>query len=118
MNKKILLYGLIHLLIINAFGQVEGDVVDQKDIAITNSVIIATDSTGKIVDTAKTDQRGFYFFKGLKPGKYKIEAKAPGFLPAVLMIRVNPNPDNSNDEDDTYYAETLDIILVRPKAPK
>jgi len=118
MKKIILLLGMIHLLFLTASSQVEGDVTDPKEIAITNAVITATDTTGKIVDTVKTDERGFYLFEKLKPGKYTIEAKAPGFLPAARTVRVKPKPANSNNRDDTYYAETLDIILQRPKATK
>lgn len=59
-----------------------------------------------------------YFFRKLKPGKYKIEAKAPGFVNAIHTIRVNTAPADANDNDDTYYAETLDIILRRLKGIK
>jgi hypothetical protein len=106
------------LLAFTAFNQVEGDVTDDKNKAITNAVITATDSTGKTVDIVKTDERGFYFFRKLKPGKYKIEAKAPGFVNAIHSVRVNRAPADANDNDDTYYAETLDIILRRPKPAK
>lgn len=119
MRKKIFFSGILILLAVTAFGQVEGDVLDEKNKAVTNAVITATDSTGKIVDTVRTDQRGFYFFKKLKPGKYKIEAKAPGFLPAVYKnVEVNAAPAGANEGDDTYYAITLDITLIRTKVPK
>ncbi|HNR17662.1 MAG TPA: carboxypeptidase-like regulatory domain-containing protein [Chitinophagaceae bacterium] len=118
MRKKILFSEVFILIAFTAFSQVEGDVTDDKNKGITNVVITATDSTGKTLDTVKTDERGFYFFLKLKPGKYKIEAKAPGFVNATHTIRVNTAPADSNDNDDTYYAETLDIILKRPKGIK
>lgn len=118
MKKFIIFLGLLPLFSSNAFGQLEGDVLDQSGKVITIAIVIATDSTGKVVDTAKTDERGFYFFKTLQPGKYKIEAKAPGFQPTIHTVRIDPAPKDANDTDDTYYAETLDIILTRPKTTR
>lgn len=118
MRKKTLFSVTFILLVFTTLGQVEGDVTDDKNKPITNAVITAMDSTGKSVDTVKTDERGFYFFKKLKPGNYKIVAKAPGFVNAILTIRVHTAPADANDNDDTYYAETLDIILTRPKTTR
>lgn len=101
----------------SARGQVEGDVTDQQNKIVPNAIIIATDTVRKSVDTVKTDERGFYLFKNLKPGIHKIEARAPGFLPTIQFFKVNAAPEGANDTDDTYFAETLDIILKRPKSP-
>ena len=101
---------------IQALGQVEGDVTDKTLKSITNAIIIATDTVTKKVDSTKTDERGFYYFTGLKPGIYKIEARAPGFQPTSSYFKVNKAPEGANETDDTYYAETLDIVLIRPKS--
>lgn len=118
MKKIILLLGTMLLLAGSVIAQIEGDVVDQKDKGVPNALVTATDTARKVTDTVRSDERGFYSFKGLKSGKYKIEAKAVGFLPAVYYVKVNAAPDGANEGDDTYYAETLDIILTRPKVPK
>lgn len=118
MKRFIIFLGLLPLFSSTAFGQLEGDVLDQNNKTVINAIVIATDSTGKVVDTAKTDERGFYFFKKLTPGRYKIEAKAPGFQPAKYTVQIETAPKDANDTDDTYYAETLDIILTRPKTMK
>jgi Carboxypeptidase regulatory-like domain len=115
MKRYILFFAGLFLVSQIAFAQVEGDVVDEKEKAITTAVITATDSTGKVVDTVKTDERGFYNFRKLKPGKYKIEVKATGFQTHAQTISVLPTPKDANDADDTYYAEVLDFILKRPK---
>ena len=47
----------------SAFCQIEGVVIDKKRIAISNATIIVTDSTGKAIDTVKSDKRGGYVFK-------------------------------------------------------
>ena len=116
MNKIILYLPLTLALGLHAGAQVEGDVTDKTLKSITNAIITATDTVTKKVDTTKTDERGFYYFTGLKPGVYKIEAKAPGFQPAVYYFRVNKAPEGANETDDTYFAEILDIILTRPKS--
>ena len=66
MKKLIFFLGLLPLFTLKAFCQLEGDVLDQNNKSVNNAIVIATDSTGKLVDTVKTDDRGFYFFKKLK----------------------------------------------------
>jgi Carboxypeptidase regulatory-like domain len=116
--KRSLSLFLLSIFGLTAFGQVEGDVQDENKKAITNAVIIAKDSTGKIIDTVKTDERGFYHFKKLKPGNYTIEGKAPGFLITTHTTRVIPARSDANESDDTYHADVLDIILKRQKPGK
>ena len=117
--KKIIPFLLLTFALrLHAIAQVEGDVTDKTLKSITNAIITATDTVTKKVDTTKTDERGFYYFTGLKPGIYKIEAKAQGFQPAIYFFKVNKAPEGANETDDTYYAETLDIILTVTKIPK
>lgn len=117
MKKWIIFGGLLFLISNTGFGQVEGDVMDEKETAITNAVLIAKDSSGRS-DTVQTDKRGFYCFRKLKPGNYTIEVKATGFQSMTQMIEVLPTPKDANEADDTYYAEVLDFILKRPKTGK
>jgi hypothetical protein len=112
-------FGGMLLVVQNSFAQIEGLVADKTKLGISNAVIIATDSTGKAIDTVKSDKRGGYAFKGLKPGKYNIEAKAPGFLLASYKnIVVTIAPEGTDDSDDTYYAVRVDITLAPVKASK
>jgi hypothetical protein len=115
--KKIIPFLILSLSYgISALAQVEGDVTDKTLKSITNATITATDTLTKKVDTTKTDDRGFYYFTGLKPGVYKFEAIAPGFQKATYYFKVNKAPEGANETDDTYFAETLDIVLTRPKS--
>ncbi|HSU26771.1 MAG TPA: carboxypeptidase-like regulatory domain-containing protein [Chitinophagaceae bacterium] len=118
MRKFLIIFIAILMAAVRGFAQVEGDVMDVSNKFIPNAIVIATDTVTKKMDTVHTDERGFYFFKNLKPGIHKFEAKATGFLPTVKFFKVNPAPEGANDSDDTYFAETLDIILKRPKSPK
>lgn len=113
-------FGIILLFVINSFAQIQGGVFDQKKEGIPNAIIIATDSARNFIDTVRSDKRGFYAFKGLKPGKYKIEAKAPGFMTAVFEnIQANQeDPDEGIDRDDISSATRLEIVLKPAKVPK
>jgi len=116
--KKIIFLIALPLFGTGVIAQVEGDIVDEQNKPVLHVIIIATDTARKVSDTVKTDERGFYIFKNLKPGIHKFEAKATGFLPGILFFKVNPAPEGANDTDDTYFAETLDFILKRAKVPK
>jgi hypothetical protein len=117
MRRITLLFGTICLLSLKALGQIQGDVIDQKDKGVPNAFIIATDTTRKIVDTVKSDSRGFYEFKNLKPGKYKIEVKANGFKPTVIENIVVKEGDVGIFEVDLYRGQRLDITLTPAKIP-
>ena len=99
-------------------GQIEGNIVDLKNSRMPDVIVIAADSVTNISDTVWSDKRGFYFFKRLKPGKYKLVAKTPGYDPNVSKyILVSAPPAKSDEGDDTYYAIRYDITLVPAKVP-
>ena len=96
-------------------AQLEGSITDKDKRKIPNAIISATDSTGNMMATVTADKRGLYQLKGLQPGKYKIEAKAEGFLTTKLEnVMVTPAPKDADEHDDTRHAIRLDIILKRP----
>lgn len=108
-------------LYVNAVSaQIEGDVRDSKDKGIPKALVIAIDSAGHTVDSARTDDRGFYVFNTLKKGSYKIEVKAIGFISAVFEnIKVIKDVSVPTDETkDVSNATRLDINLTRVKSPK
>ena len=110
--RTVLLTASIFLFTGKLQAQMEGSVRDQNDQGIIKASIVATDSTGKVIDTASTDKRGFYRLTKLKPGKYNIEVKAEGFTPAVFKaVEVEKELKMTSDWDHTYYAVRLDITL-------
>jgi hypothetical protein len=117
--SKISFIALIAFLInTKVLSQIEGIVIDKTKLAINNATVIVNDTTGKAIDTVKSDKRGGYVFKGLKPGKYNVEAKAPGFQTAIFKsIIVSTPPEGTDESDDTYYAIRLDITLTPIKSP-
>jgi len=119
MTRLIFLIGAMLMISFNSFGQIEGVVINKKKIAIANVVIIATDITGRTIDTARSNQKGGYAFSGLKPGKYYVQAKMEGFLPSVYNnIEITTAPEGTDEHDDTYYAVRLDITLTPAKPLK
>ena len=101
------------------FSQIEGSVSDKNKTAIKDVVIFVTDSSGKIIDSVGSDDRGGYFFTGLNPGLYNLNTKSKDFDPASYKnIRVTVAPEGTNEDDDTYYAIRVDIILTRSKTLK
>jgi Carboxypeptidase regulatory-like domain len=107
------------LISISGFSQIQGGVFDLKKQGIANAVVLAIDSSGIIKDSARSDQRGFYMFKGLPTGKYRIEATARGFRTAVYE-NIIANKEFPLDEDsriDISNATRLEIVLKSSNAP-
>lgn len=102
---------------LNSFAQIQGDIVDPNEKGVPNAIIIAIDSVRNTADTVKSDHRGFYEFKNLKPGKYKIEVKASGFKLTINENIVVKEGDVGVFEIDLYRGQRLDIILTPAKVP-
>ena len=120
-HKRLILFlGAMLFLILRGSAQIQGGVFNQKGEGIPNAIIIATDSVRKSIDTAWSDKRGFYIFRVLKLGKYKIEAKAPCFNPSVYEnVEVNEEESSENTgKNDESFATRLEIILKPAKVPK
>ena len=110
--KILFITALLSSIAVKSFCQIEGVVIDKKRAAITGATIIVKDITGKALDTVRSDQRGGYFFKGLKPGKYIVEANATGFNRFISKsIEVTLPPEGTDEGDDSYYAIRLDIVM-------
>lgn len=118
MKKNPVTLIVLLLLSVNASSQIEGDVRSKDSKRITKALIIAIDTTNKIIDSVFSDDNGFYSFEKLKPGKYLIEAKAPGFeiklYKNVIAREKLLNPAAGNDISN---ATRLQIVLL-PAKPK
>lgn len=114
------LSAIICLFAFSGFAQIQGGVFDQKKQGISNALITASDTNRVVIDSVRSDNRGFYIFKGLKPGKYRIEAKATGFRPSVYEnIKANAeDPDEETGRDDISNATRLEIFLKPDTVPK
>lgn len=116
--KKFSSYLLISFISLTAKSQIEGDITDNDGKFLTKIMITATDSLSKKTDTVWSDNRGFYYFPKLKPGKYELQVNTKGFERFVSKyIIVTLPPPNSDEGTDTYYAVRYYIVLRVAKAP-
>ena len=119
MTRKIVLYMMIQLPTFSSFAQVEGNVVDTAGKAIPEAMIIAIDTIKNTADSIKADKVGYYSFKNLKRGKYKIAAMAGGFENAIYenVIVHNEIPADDSGQSDISNAEWMEIVLLPRKVP-
>lgn len=107
------------LFCLKCLSQIEGDVRSNDNKRISKAVIVAMDTTKTIIDSVISGENGFYSFTILKPGKYFIEAKAPGFenrlYKNVIAREKLVDPNKGNDQSN---ATRLQIVLSPPKKPK
>ena len=120
LRRILLSFGIMLLFAVSAFAQIQGDIVNLTGQGVPNAIITATDTVTKVIDTVKSDIRGFYAFNGLRPGNYIIEAKAAGFRSAIYKnIRINEGETGAiKGELDLYRGQRLDISLTPAKIPK
>lgn len=116
--RKFLFFAWIQLSSFIVLSQIQGDVVDQNEKGIPNILIIATDSSRNVMDTVKSDNRGFYSFNRLSSGKYVIQAKAPGYKPVIFQnIIVKEGETGIIRGGDLYSGQRLNITLSVAKSP-
>ena len=116
-------YGKLFLLLVlscfissRSFAQIEGGVTDKNEKPLSNVTITATDSAGVVAETVVSDKRGFYIFSILKKGKYRIEAKTPGYHAILENIIVSREMlPASQRRKDISSSTRLDIILEPDK---
>ncbi|WP_281393774.1 MSCRAMM family protein [Streptomyces bathyalis] len=65
-----------------------GTVRGTNGLPVGDAVIVATDTRGKVIATAKTDAEGGYAFTALTAGHYTLAFSAPAFRPAAESVEV------------------------------
>ena len=91
-----------------------------KKLGIANALIVAIDTSGKVLDSIRSDKRGFYIFKGLHQGRYRIEATATGFRTSVYenILANKEYPVDEYARVDISNATRLEIVLKPVSPPK
>lgn len=111
------------ILLLSSFGasaQIEGNVVDTSGKAIPNATIIIIDSVKNSTDSVKADKTGFFEFKKLNRGKYKIMIKAAGFQNSIhenILVN-NETPVNNPGGGDISNALWLEVVMKPAKRTK
>lgn len=101
-------------------AQIQGGVFDMKKQGIANALVIATDSSGHVMDSVMSDKRGFYIFRGLRPGRYRIEARSTGFHNSIYenILANKEKPVHEDTRVDISNATRLEIVLKPSNPPK
>jgi Carboxypeptidase regulatory-like domain/TonB dependent receptor len=60
-------------------AQLRGTVTDATGAVVANATVTITDAGTNISSTAHTDEKGGYFFTGLRPSTYSVKVEKPGF---------------------------------------
>ena len=117
--RTFIIFGAILATSFKSFAQIQGDIVDPKEKGVPKAIIIAIDSVRNTADTVKSDHRGFYEVKNLKPGKYKFQVRADGFKVTTIENIVVREGDVGAviGEPDLYMGQRLDITLIPLKKP-
>ena len=63
-------------------AQVRGQVTDQSGAVVANAAVTITNVATNIAQTVRTDDHGQYFFTGLRPATYTLQAQFSGFRSA------------------------------------
>jgi hypothetical protein len=82
-----------------ARGALRGLITDELGAAIVGANVTLTDASG-VQKKTTTNGEGVYNFAGLAPGKYTLQAAAPGFAPS-----------ESKEVDVTAARQTVDLTL-------
>jgi len=82
-----------------ARGTLRGLITDELGAAIVGANVTVTDATG-VQKKTTTNGEGVYNFTGLAPGKYTLQANAPGFAPS-----------ESKEIDMTAARQSVDLTL-------
>ncbi len=78
---------IFSLLLVSSFlfaqgsyrAQLRGVVTDAAGAVISKAEVTITESATNISTHTRTDEKGEYFFTGLRPSTYSVKAEAPGF---------------------------------------
>ncbi|HTS07193.1 MAG TPA: carboxypeptidase-like regulatory domain-containing protein, partial [Candidatus Eisenbacteria bacterium] len=100
-------------------AHVSGRVTDQAGAVVVDTEVEIRSVDTNLSTTIKTNQDGFYTFPSLRPGRYQISARKPGFKTfTVTQFSLNAQDNVSRDfvlqvgstsENVTVTAETLNI---------
>jgi hypothetical protein len=102
---RILIFGLILVLAASlaaaqqARGTLRGLISDELGAAIVGANVTLTDASGAQKKTT-TNGEGVYTFAGIAPGKYTLQASAPGFAPS-----------ENKEVDVTTARQNVDLTL-------
>jgi hypothetical protein len=94
-----------------------GTVRDATGAVLSRAAVIATNIRTNIVNTAVTDESGFYTIPSLRPGEYTVSAESPGFSKAVrtgVTLQVAQVAQIDVTLQPGAVSETVEVVSATP----
>jgi hypothetical protein len=101
----------------NYRAQLRGIVSDSSGAVVPHATVTIKDVGTNISSSARTDDKGSYFFTGLRPSTYSVTAEASGFRPAERTGVVLAVDQESSLNFSLQTAGTSTTINVTTTAP-
>jgi MFS family permease len=84
--------GAVHHFALSGDGAVTGTVRSARSGApLARAMVLATDSTGRVVGSTRTGPDGAFVLPGVPAGRTTVTASVPGHVPGAAAVRVVPD---------------------------
>src|SRR5450631_337386 len=113
----------VNLLAILAFAQgnyraqLRGVVSDTTGAVLANAAVTIRDEGTNVSSTAHTDDKGTYFFTGLRPSSYAVKVEAPGFRVSErtgVVLAVDQESSLNFKLDLLGVLATIEVTATQP----
>src|ERR1700678_2851322 len=101
----------------NYHAQLRGVVSDASGAVVPNARVTITDVGTNISSSARTDDKGSFFFTGLRPSTYSVKAEAPGFRTAErtgVVLAVDQESSLNFRMDMAGTSTTVNVTTTAP----
>ena len=98
-------------------AQLRGFVSDMTGAAVRNATVTVRDVGTNISNSAHTDDKGSYFFTGLRPSTYVVKVEASGFRPAErtgVVLAVDQESSLNFRLDVAGTSTTISVTAAQP----
>jgi hypothetical protein len=101
----------------NYRAQLRGVVVDATGAVVTHATVTIRNEGTNISSSAQTDEKGTYFFTGLRPSSYAVKVEAPGFRTAErtgVVLAVDQESSLNFRMEMAGVLATIDVTATQP----
>jgi hypothetical protein len=101
----------------NYRAQLRGVVVDATGAVVTHATVTIRDEGTNVSSSAQTDEKGTYFFTGLRPSSYAVKVEAPGFRVTErtgVVLAVDQESSLNFSLKMAGVSATMDVTATQP----
>jgi len=98
-------------------AQLRGVVSDASGAVIAHATVTIMDAGTNVSTSAKTDDKGLYYFTGLRPTTYTVKVESPGFRPAErsnVVLAVDQESTLNFTLSPAGISTTVDVTTTSP----